>query len=74
MNVDTGQWRAITAENDELRSEVGALMNVAARLAADVVASGTRLVPALTVVAGRGRGRHARRRSGHLRVIQGGRR
>ena len=80
MNVDTGQYRALIAENDELRSELGELGSLVEQIGEAVLALSRRMAPArqlpLTAVAATGRGqlqggRHA---APKLRVIDEGRR
>ena len=75
MNVDTGTFRAIVAERDQLRAEVadageihGAVLSIAEAVLTFGDVAATRLRP---VPPRRGQGRHTRPR-GHLSVVRPG--
>ena len=80
MMIDTAEFAAITAENDELRSELGELGSLVEQIGEAVLALSRRMAPArqlpLTAVAATGRGqlRGGRHAAPKLRVIDGGQR
>jgi hypothetical protein len=77
VNVDTGQFRAIVAERDQLRSELPLMRGQIARLAESVeeftYAMTAPRYPAAHAMARRGQARHARPSSWQPKIVQGGR-
>jgi len=68
MNVDTGQWQAVTAERDQLRDELPVLRGHMVTMAEAIGAFGDYLI-AHPAPAWHSRPRHARPRAGYLRLV-----
>jgi hypothetical protein len=70
VNADTGQFNAITAERDQLRSDMGELASRVAAIGDAMVALGRDLQPRPDAAGGSGGRPSQGRRHAHLRAVR----